>query len=97
MAALNVTISVDPATGNFTYNPTHLRAYPGQDTITFDAGGNQFAVMFKRTSPGDKIHVHNASASINATNVGVHQYAAAIYVGGRVFVDGGCGDVGVGR
>lgn len=98
--ARGVTISVDPANGNFTYTPTHLNATQG-DKITFDAGGSQFAVMFKRSSPGDKIHLRNPAGAgedtVDATNIGVHQYAAAIYVGGRVFVDGGCGDVGVSK
>lgn len=101
-----ITITVDTRTGDFTYAPTHVRARPGE-TITFTSPTGPFEVMFKKTTPGDKVHLHNPRpadppdvyANKMTVNVrGVHQYAAAVYdpAGNQVFIDTGCGDVGVG-
>jgi plastocyanin len=98
MADRAIQISVDTTTGDFTYTPTHVRAKPG-DTITFSCPTGPFAVMFKHTAPGKHVHLHavgGASSQTSADSRGVHQYAAAIFAAGRVYVDGGCGDIGVG-
>jgi hypothetical protein len=102
-----IKIAVD-ASGNFTYTPTHLRAKKNE-TINFDTdptGGN-FEVMFKDRTPGDRIHINKNTQKnkgpagnmghLQCTNdAGVYQYAAAVYDGTNVFIDAGCGDVGVG-
>jgi plastocyanin len=93
-----VKITVTPA-GDFTYDPSHIRAHKG-DTVTFDAGGKPFEVVFKSYSPGDRLYLSNRSPTLtilkNAQH-GIHQYAAAVYdeTQNRVFLDSGCGEVGV--
>ena len=88
--------------GHFTYSPSHVRAKKG-DTVTFSttqATQQHFEVVFKDKSPGDKLFlspgVGNDLITINASP-GIYHYAAAIYDSEleRVFLDSGCGDVGV--
>jgi len=99
--------------GNFTYDPTHLRAHAG-DTIDFqytDSSGypGHFEVMFKDRSPGSRTHISNrtprdkgpADDTDNRGQLqcngqfGLFQYAAAVFDGKQVFIDVGCGDIGV--
>ena len=54
--------------------------------------------MFKGLSPGDRITLNNKNPLLtidaSAPN-GVYHYAAAISVDDEVFLDSGCGDIGV--
>jgi plastocyanin len=93
-----VQISVNP-NGHFTYSPSHVRAKNG-DTVTFTTNPTQpFEVAFKDKSPGDKLFLSqvNNQLTIRVSAAGIYHYAAAIYDSsqGRVFLDSGCGDVGV--
>ena len=101
---IQITVETTPGPdfGNFTYAPTHVRAKPG-DTLTFSSPTGPFEVMFKHTVPGNHLHLHTGGTSpangvdrTNVANRGVHKYAAAVFAAGRVFIDTGCGDVGVG-
>ena len=106
----DVTISVDQ-NGNFTYSPTDLRAVPN-DTVSFktDPPGQLFEVMFKHRTPGNRTHIRQDTPEDQVTGVGLpkghlkcgndlgqYKYGAAIYDGTHVFVDAGCGHIGVGN
>jgi len=93
--------------GEFTYSPTHVRARKG-DTVTFDALGKPFEVVFKNHSPGKRLYLaknrHNLDDRTAARLTiedhvpnGIYQYAAAVFDEdrGRVYLDSGCGDIGV--
>ena len=88
--------------GNLTYDPSFLRVRRG-DTVTFSTPGpGAFEVMFKGQSPGNKLFCSNTDPTIKINGnaaIGVYQYAAAITNGNgeghRVFLDSGCGDIGV--
>ena len=88
------------AHGDFTYKPSHVRARKG-DTLTFSSEGNKpFEVVFKDHSPGDQLYFSNERPRLQITDDvphGIYQYAAAVYdpEQRRVFLDSGCGDVGV--
>jgi hypothetical protein len=105
MAHFNIRIQVDE-NGNFTYTPSFLRARLG-DTITFTCD-DQFEVMFKDRSPGDRfffseqdatLQLPPMDAAISTQVVGMYHFAAAVYShrAKRVFLDSGCGDIGVGK
>jgi len=106
----DITISVD-TDGHFTYKPTDLRASP-HDTVSFktEPANQAFEVMFKHRSPGDRTHISHKTPQDRGSVSGVKQghlecgvvpghykYAAAIYDGSNVFLDSGCGSIGVGN
>ena len=106
----DVTISVDK-NGHFTYKPTDLRASP-QDTVSFqtEPADLAFEVMFKHRSPGDRTHIRQdtredqggsdevAPGHLKCGNdLGHYRYGAAIFDGDHVFIDSGCGSIGVGN
>ena len=94
-----IRITVGP-TGNFTYAPSHLRAKRG-DILIFSSDGNKpFEVMFKSHSPGDKLYLSNDCPEMPVRDdipYGIYRYAAAVWdeARKRVFLDSGCGEVGV--
>jgi hypothetical protein len=105
-----ITISVD-ASGNFTYSPTDLRAAPN-DTVSFRtaSAGCAFEVMFKHRTPGNRTHIRQNTPEDQGggggaraghlkcgNDLGHFKYGAAIYDGTNVFVDSGCGSIGVGN
>jgi hypothetical protein len=104
----DITLSVDKK-GNFTYSPTHLRARPN-DTVSFvtSPAGLKFEVMFKNRSPGNRTHIRHDTPQDQGgeddvrpgqlecgDDYGLFKYAAAIFDGTNVFIDTGCGDIGV--
>lgn len=104
-----ITISVD-VDGNFTYSPTHLRAAPN-DTVSFatSPAGLKFEVMFQNRTPGNRTHIrHNTQENQGGgggtapghlkcgNDPGLYKYATAVFDGTNVFIDTGCGDIGVG-
>jgi plastocyanin len=94
-----VTISVNPQ-GNFTYDPSHLRVKKNDQVTFVSVSGSPFEVAFKDQSPGDKVFLSPGNDTLtispNAAN-GIYHYATAIYDArqARVFLDSGCGDIGV--
>ena len=102
----DITISVD-ANGNFTYSPSDLRAAPN-DTVSFKTApaGLKFEVMFKHRTPGDRTHIRDTNPQDRGgghlqcrNDPGHYKYGAAIYdpVTNQVFIDAGCGHIGVGN
>lgn len=84
--------------GEFTYDPSFVRVKRGH-TITFcNPDGHSFAVMFKDRSPGDKLTLSNLNPKLKIQKdapYGVYHYAAAISDMKELYLDSGCGDVGV--
>jgi len=104
-----VTITVDSVTGEFTYSPTDVRAQKNE-TIEFQCGNlnSKFEVMFKHRTPGDRTHISDRTPKdegpagkkghLQCTgDYGQYTYGAAIYDGNNVFIDAGCGHIGVGN
>jgi hypothetical protein len=96
-APIPVTITVN--NGNFTYTPTLVRVHHG-DTIAFSCPTGPFELVFKHQSPGDKLFVSTAEPNLtilSSAPYAIYHYAAAVYDPDvdKVFIDAGCGDVGV--
>ena len=95
----NVKITVDNK-GNFTYDPSFVRVTHG-DHIAFSLTNPShlhFEVIFKERTPGDKLYLWEGDNTLEIEEdapYGLYHYAAAVYTGSRVFMDSGCGDVGV--
>ena len=84
--------------GEFTYDPSFVRAKRGE-TITFsNPDKHAFAVMFKDRSPGDRLSLSDKHPTLKIDDdapYAVYHYAAAIFDTIQVHLDSGCGDVGV--
>jgi hypothetical protein len=108
----DILISVDQS-GNFTYSPTDLRAAPNDTVSFITAPRNgppgpAFEVMFKHRTPGDRTHIRQDTQEDQQGGarpghlrcgpaLGHYKYGAAIFDGAHVFVDSGCGSIGVGN
>jgi hypothetical protein len=100
MSTFQIKIEVD-SQGNFTYSPSHLRVQR-EDTVNFVCPTGPFEVVFRDQSPGDKLFISsndpNPSLEISEhAPYRIYHYAAAVYnpSASRVFIDAGCGDIGV--
>jgi hypothetical protein len=98
MASYTITISVT-GNGNFTYDPTLLRAERG-DKITFECETGPFEAVFRHQSPGNRLFVSSAHPLlVILTNApyAIYHYAAAVYnpSENRVYIDAGCGDIAI--
>jgi hypothetical protein len=72
--------------------------------------GPKFEVMFKHRTPGNRTHIRHDTAEDQGggggasaghlkcgNDLGQYKYGAAIYDGTHVFIDAGCGHIGVGN
>ena len=94
-----IPVSITVNNGNFTYSPTLVRVHHG-DTIAFSCPTGPFELVFRHQSPGDSLFVSTASPNLTIAQsapYAIYHYAAAVYdpVTNKVFIDAGCGDVGV--
>ncbi len=99
MSDYKVKITVDDK-GNFTYDPSFIRVtYEDRITFTLTNSSHQhFEVIFKERTPGDKLYLWEGDRTLKIEQdapYGLYHYAAAVFTGSRVFMDSGCGDVGV--
>jgi plastocyanin len=98
-----ITISAtvdDHGNANFTYDPSVLHVYQG-DTVQWQSNTGPFAVQFKTDSPFVKMEFRHTGIGGFSTEVipvrsgarGHFHYAAAITMGGQVYVDCACPEI----
>jgi len=88
-----IEISVDPGTGNFTYNPAVYHTRPTAP-IAWLANGT-FAIQFTGGTPLDKAGIRGPGREVVHSKIrsdarGIYHYAVAVEIDGKIFLDAGC-------